>query len=362
VEPYNPPAITAARNYLVVDGFINSGNQASVFTLSRTRTQANASDFIPEGNASVSIEGENGEVYSLAETDIGVYASQPLSLNHTSKYRLRIRTFAGKEYASEYVALKTTPAIDSITWGIEEDGLQFYVSTQDPENITRYYRWEFNEAWEYRSTLYSNFIYKNKKLEFRPTEEQIHTCWNNNVSKEIFLGSSATLAQDVIYRNPVNFTPAVTGKLAFRYSLLLKQYALSREAFEFWQILKKNTESTGSIFDPQPSQLPGNIHCISNPQEPVIGFVCASTVEEKRIFVEGQDLPFSYKNPDEGYCEPDTVPNIPESIIKTFEDGAFLPMVSIGSPAGIIAYSFSYKSCVDCREKGGTTVRPDFWR
>ena len=301
-------------------------------------------------------------MYPLAETVVGVYASQPLSLQTSTRYRLHIRTFSGKEYASAYVALKTTPPIDSITWDIEANGLQFYVSTQDPQNNTRYYRWEFEETWEYRSAFYSNFEYTDEKLQNRPVGEQINTCWRSNTSNEIFLGSSTTLAQDVIYRNPVNFTTAATGKLAFRYSLLMKQYALTREAFEYWQILKKNTESTGSIFDPQPSQLQGNIYCLSNPEEPVIGFVSASTVEEKRAFLQSRDLPYSYRNPDEDYCQLDTIPNNSNSIINTFDNSAFLPVLSITGPLGIVGYTYSHRNCVDCREKGGTNQKPDFWQ
>ncbi len=144
--------------------------------------------------------------------------------------------------------------------------------------------------------------------------------------------------------------------------MLVKQYALSREAFEYWQILKKNTESTGTIFDPQPSQLQGNIRCLSNPQEPVIGFVIASTVEQKRTFIAGRDLSYRFINPGYEYCELDTIPNSPNLIIEKFQDGTFVPVLSLGGPLGITDYTYSYKNCVDCREKGGINIRPDFWQ
>jgi hypothetical protein len=364
IEPYNPPAITAAENYLVVEGFINSGTQPSTFYLSRTRTQADASNVIPEVGATVYVESENGERYDFSEQRDGQYNSSPLNLLFNARYRLHIRTRTNKEYVSDYVPLKATPAIDTLTWDVMNDGVQIYVNTHDPENNTRYYRWEYEEAWEYRSAFYSNFIYvpKDSSMVSRFAENQIYFCYKSEKSSKIYINSSARLAEDIIYRNPVAFVPASTGKLTYKYSVLVKQYALSQEAFDYWQILQKNTESTGSIFDAQPSQLQGNITCTSNPEEPVIGFVNASTMQQKRLFIEGRDLPFPAINIGYTSCEMDTIPNAKQSLADTFANGTFVPIFSIAGPLGITHYTFSYKNCVDCREKGGTTQKPDFWQ
>jgi len=362
VERYTPPAIIAAESYLVVEGFINSGSEPTTFTLSRARTQANPNNFIPEENAQVAIEGENGERYSLAEQNAGSYTSTPLNLNPATRYRIHIRTTHDKEYASDYVNVKITPPIDSITYSVEQDGVQLYVTTHDPENTTRYYRWDAEETWEYVSAFFSNSMYKDKQMFYRYDDDLIFTCWRSDRTKELYLGSSARLTDDVIYRQPITFTPAISGKLIEKYSILVKQYALSQQGFEYWQILEKNTETTGSIFDAQPSQLQGNIRCLTNPQEPVIGFVDASSVQQKRIFIDGGFLPF--RTPNIGYesCELDTVPNSPQFLEEKFADGYFIPVFPIASTSGIVAYTYSFKQCVDCREKGGTTIKPDFWQ
>ncbi|MDO1449314.1 DUF4249 domain-containing protein [Rhodocytophaga aerolata] len=361
VDPYNPPAIAAAESYLVVEGFINSGSDPSVFTLSRTRKQANAGNFIPEVDAQVSIEGENGERYTLAEQTEGTYASSSLTLNPTTRYRIHILT-QRKEYASDYVPVKSTPPIDSVTWTLAQDGIQLFVTTHDPENNTRYYRWDAEETWEYVSAFFSNYQYKDKQMFVRYDDDLIFTCWRSDQTKQIYLGSSARLTDDVIYKQPIMFTPVATGKLMEKYSILVKQYALSQQGFEYWQILEKNTESTGSIFDAQPSQLQGNIHCLTNPQEPVIGFVDASSIQQKRIFIVGRSLPFRTINIGYETCDLDTVPNTPQHLEDKFGDGYFVPVNPIGSSSGIIAYTYSINQCVDCREKGGTTSKPDFWQ
>ena len=54
--------------------------------------------------------------------------------------------------------------------------------------------------------------------------------------------------------------------------------------------MKKNTEQTGSLFDPQPSQLSGNIHCLTDPNELVIGYVEITQEQTQRIFISSSEV------------------------------------------------------------------------
>ncbi len=55
--------------------------------------------------------------------------------------------------------------------------------------------------------------------------------------------------------------------------------------------LKNNTEQLGSIFDAQPSETGGNLHCKTDPTEQVIGFIGCSSQTQKRIFINRYELP-----------------------------------------------------------------------
>jgi hypothetical protein len=111
-----------------------------------------------------------------------------MNLNPASKYRLRIRTTDSKEYLSAFVSLIQTPAIDSITWAPIDNGVQIYVNTHDPANKTWFYRWDFQETWEYHSAFSTSLIYRNDVMQSRtPEETKIYTCWKNASSTGINL-------------------------------------------------------------------------------------------------------------------------------------------------------------------------------
>ena len=46
--------------------------------------------------------------------------------------------------------------------------------------------------------------------------------------------------------------PVRTGS-GIKYSTLVKQYSLSREAFEFWNILEEQSKQSGELYESQPS-------------------------------------------------------------------------------------------------------------
>ena len=104
------------------------------------------------------------------------------------------------------------------------------------------------------------------------------------------LGSTAKLSQDIVYL-PIASIPKDHGSLSVLYSIKVKQYAWTKEGYNFLDIMRKNTEIVGSVFDAQPSQLNGNIHCVTDPTEKVIGYFNISPVREKRIFINNSEVP-----------------------------------------------------------------------
>lgn len=360
-EKYELPESAVDKNYLVVEGFINNGNALTEIKLSRTVKPQDTAYILPEQNAAVTVVGENGEVHNLVEENSGVYRGGPFSLDQSVKYGLKIQTSDGKQYESEWSEVKTTPAIDSISWTRETNGVQIYATTHDPGNASKYYAWRFEETWDFFSYSWSSYEYEASDSSMKPRSdpESIYHCWQSARSTNILIGSSARLSEDVMYLAPLTFIPDDSWKISSKYSILVHQRVLSKGAYDYLEKMKKNSEQLGSIFDPQPSSSGGNIRCISDPSEIVIGYMYVSSEVEKRIFIDRMQVPgWKYRF----FCEPDTVVNNKDSLAYFFGAIRWQAISAIMGPMGgaITHYSASTLWCMDCTLRG-TNVKPDFW-
>lgn len=356
-QNFEPPAIQQRLGALVVDGFIHVGADTSVILLSRTKRLDEEKNNLPEKGASLSIEDEEGNtLYDFQElNDSGKYIVPGVNLDFNSKCRLKIRTTNGREYISDNIPVIKTPAIDSISWRKEARGFFIYANTHDPADNTHYYRWDYSETWQYRANFFSTLIYENG-LRDRFPQEYIYECWRTNASTELLLASSVKLSQDIIHEKSVRVIPLNGIELSIKYFIFLKQYALTREHYEYLENLKRITEQTGSIFDAQPSEIKGNIHAVDNKNEVVIGYVSASSVAEKKLYIKNEEVkPWTFIQP----CKEVKVPSA--SIDNYFRSGALIPLYYDGAgPAQVVLAT--ERICADCTIRGGVTTRPDFWQ
>ncbi len=356
-EVYKPTIISSPDSYLVIEGVLNAGTGPTSIRLTRTFKLDDTARLKGELNAQVLVEGKDNTTRQLTMSTDGFYNSPGLNLALNQEYRLRIKTTNGKEYLSDYVAARKTPAIDSLGFRQDDKGVQVYVNTHDDSGNTRYYLWDYDETWEIRTYYYSNYKYVNGQVIPRGPGDDVSTCWKYSSSSNILLGSSASLQSDIIYRAPLTFIGNGSEKVAVRYSILLRQYALDKSGYEFYEMMKKNTESLGTIFDAQPSEIKGNIHCTSDPGELVIGYISAVVVEEKRFFISSGELHRWNFSQD---CPKYDIPNNTDSIQAAYSGGLSI-FAQFFPPAGAMRYDVAPISCVECTARGGSLLRPAYW-
>jgi hypothetical protein len=339
---------------LVVEGALRVGQDFTIITLSKTVNANEKGGFKPELKARVSVEDKSGASIFLDENGNGKYSKYNLSLAVGNEYRLRIKTADNKEYLSDYVAARAAPDIDSITWKKEKGDVTIYVNSHDNTNNTRYYKWDFDETWEIRSFYAANYQYVGgSTVIFSPLYH--YRCWKYNTSNTINIGSSAQLSSDVISEYPLLQIKQGSEKLSVRYSILLRQESLTKKAYEYLMLMKKNTESLGSIFDPLPSDLKGNIRCTSDPGEGVIGYLTASGMTQKRIFITQMDADWRFPQS----CLTDYVKDDPDSI--RFFMPSYGPIELQFLPGRGAYYLVSSHACTDCVARGGNLAMPSYW-
>jgi hypothetical protein len=367
-QAYLPPATKSAQNYLVVEGVINSHQDLTTIKISRTVNLSGMTNSAPELGAQVTIEGDQGYNMPLTDYGSGSYSTYINDLDPSQKYRLRIKTSNDKEYLSDYEPMKITPPIDSVGYYIKNNRVQVYANAHDPTNNTRYYRWDYTETWQFHAKYQSDYITNGSAIVGRRPDQLIYSCFGNNISSTIVLNSTAKLKQDVVYQAPITDIASTSEKIETKYSILVKQYALTQEAFNFWQNLKKNTEQLGSIFDPQPSNINGNIHCLTNPKEPVIGYISVGTIQQKRVFISAGQLPREWEPIYPYDCELDSAlfchyrqcqNDVAEFLIPI--GSKEIPVSSLTANGSTIGYLASSTECVDCTIRG-TKQQPDFWK
>lgn len=345
IEPFNPPEIEQAASYLVMEGFLNIANQESTIKLSRT-VSLSADTLVPETGAIVAVERERGGHYRFIEKGAGIYTYPPEFISESFQLRLMIQTKDGKMYYSDYVTPKTSPEIDSITYEVvqrEEAAVQLNVNSSDPTGKTRFYRWELEETWEYTSAFETSYFLLGGELVSK--NEEVYRCWKSNSPRNIMIGTTVKLNEDILRNNGIATLPISSNRFLVRYSALVKQYALSQEEYAYWTALAKTTENTGSIFDPLPSLVTGNMHCETDSKELIFGFFSAGAPKEKRVFLTpalGQ-YPFCY------------------TYFLTSLEAKDRGYDIVGRGLDSLTYAAVPRSCVDCQLQGGTTTRPTFW-
>jgi hypothetical protein len=360
VEPFEAPVTNRSVNFLVVDGYFDNTNNVIRVKLTRAKALEDTNPYVAETNAQVSLENESGPlVYLIDETGQGDYTLSGVFIDSSEKLRLRIRTNDGKEYESEFVDILQSPPIDSITWAPTDTGISIRVNTHDDENNTRYYQWRYVETWQYNAPQFSSYKYENGQAILRTQDEYLFYCWLEQPSTQILVHTSNRLESDVISNHELFEIPAGSVKISNKYSVLVLQAAISREAYDFWTLLKQTTEDLGGLFDPQPGKVLGNLRCLSDPDEPVLGYFQAGNVEEKRIFIDFLEISpelryFEYQEE----CRPDS---LEVQSIGNFPGQIYNLVNAIYEGLSLVGYTYTTKPCSDCRFGGGTLTKPDWW-
>jgi hypothetical protein len=230
------------------------------------------------------------------------------------------------------------------------------VSAHDSNNKTTYYRWAFEEDWEIRSAAFGSLRYDMTTGSIISqsifSSDNRFNCWASNKSKSIILGTSDRLMESIIKNKVIHQFPTNNSRFSYLYSILVRQYAIEKEVYTYYENLQKNMEQSGSLFAPLLTEIKGNITCISNPDEPVIGYIAATNEVSARIYINME----LFDGEDQYNCENR----------RNYEPYQLDNMYAAG-------YGIEYKHplasyyvclpvrCLDCTMRGGTKNKPDFW-
>ena len=351
------PEIDEEKELLVVQGLITDQPEADTIKLSKSRPMGQVDEATILSGWLVRISDDLGNTFYLSECKAGTYITNPLNFKGEigRSYKLHLTENPNNSnlnfllnYESYPIEMKPVPPIDSLYYektviepAIDKfrgvNGCQIYLDTNDPDKTCRFYRWNFSETWILRLLF--------------PVENQ--TCWITENSHNINIKSTAAFTDSRIERFPINYISNETDRLKRKYSILVNQYSMNEDEYNYWERLQNITAQVGGLYDIIPSSIPSNIECIEKPDEKVLGYFSVSAKSSKRIYIKDnfEGIIDHYNN-----CITDTIPYIDVQglgiSLWILDDGQYhIP------PYKVLTDN---KGCADCTVRG-TTVKPGYW-
>jgi len=328
IEPFVPES-TDYKNLLVVEARIT--DQPGPYQVSLSRSRAFDTDLsLPQTGAIVCVTSLEGQCYAFAEVSPGKYRSDSSEWRGSvgSVYSLSIEV-NGERYESLGDTLRYTPPIDSIYYeqqarqtDTEEilSGIALFVDTHAANGDSRFYKWEYTEAWEVKAEL--AFDYK------------LWQCYDADTSRMVIIASTNLLSDNRVSKLELKYVSTLDSRLKSLYSLLVTQMTISEKAFKYWYDIKQTSEMAGTLFDPHHYPIEGNIYNTADPGDFVLGYFEVASVVEKRIFISRREV---------------SALKFPLTTCYSIADGFPTDLASL--PA----------RCTDCTYYGASLKKPDFW-
>ncbi|MBN1118427.1 MAG: DUF4249 domain-containing protein [Bacteroidales bacterium] len=376
IEKFDPN-LSDYDNLLVIQGSIIKNDSLQTVEISRSSPMKDP-QIIPVTGCYVVAEDKLGNEFVYRESNKSgeYYVHIPEEyMNYNSEFRLHVVTSDKKRYVSDYDAILESSPIDSIYFEESSyqssseyfpNGLQFFADLKAPDENTKNYRWLLQETYEYHSPYTIGAIYaKHLDSIFSPYAaaenfpevkipaplDTLTKCWVISNVKGLYSASTQNLMTNQKKKIPLNYIDETNPKLNIRYSLLVKQYALTESSYEYWNRNKVESSESGGLYQTQPSQSKSNFRNTEDPDEVVLGYFYASSYTEKRIFYDG---PFHVPSYSFYHCRPDTFDVL-------FHDRDFVKLFDIDENPMKVLWATADDVCFNCTLYLGTNVKPEYW-
>ena len=279
----------------VVEGLISTELKEYTIRINESTILGQGIDNIktPISGANVSVLNQTGAAVSFIEDqdDLGAYKAVMQGVVGSS-YNVEVSLPNGDVITSAPETILPAVALDSVRISIEEvSGLNssgnseitaFVVASVDATfnaNDRPFLRWRIDGEYEFQE-LYP--------MAFRPMR-----CY---VKDFIDFNNLALEDANDIDGNEIFNKEIVRTKLNRRfhviYGFMVTQYRISAREHEYWRQVDQLINIDGTIFDPPPATIAGNLVNTTNSQKKIQGYFSVVSQDFKRQFIETGDLGF----------------------------------------------------------------------
>lgn len=271
---------------LVVEGRITNGGEPVEVRLSWTTGYDHGYRPPKLSGATVCISDSEGNCTDLHEVDNGLYSSVGTGLEGREgvSYYIEIGLPDGRRYVSTPEELQSAPGIDTsyadftyrerinrFNFVERVPSMELYADVINPLSENNYLLWEWEGVYMFDPPL-------------APLPQ---TCYitEPGIYSRLNLMSDENFSSELVRAQKVDFVD-VDFRFKTRYSVELQQYALSVEAFDYLRGLKHQLDRSGSITDPPPYRVRGNIINSADENEVVLGYFYVAGKAVSHLFIE----------------------------------------------------------------------------
>ncbi len=181
-------------------------------------------------------------------------------------YFLKIELPDGRIYNVKPQKIDAIVPVEKVTADKIPNFIRFYIDTKDPVQSKNYYMWR-----SYAIALrYGCWAYVRENA--------------GNILADTYINGN-NINQRLVQYSPIN--PETPNALHF---VEVKQLSVSEEAYLFWKQYEEQRTRTGSIFDPLPSNIIGNVVNAVNNKDFALGFFGVYGTSTKRYHIYPPEL------------------------------------------------------------------------
>lgn len=309
------------QGVLVVEGSIT--DQPGPYTV-KLLTSSNVDEILnftaPYTVRAVEIHDDAGNTEILTSKGEGIYETKSDGIRGEvgRKYSLRIELLDGSLVESTPDEMLPVGGFDSLYYeytstdvrnGPAQTGFRVFVNATALPGNENFVRWRYKGTYEAltypelnkppncgqpgypRPLPCSGYIYTGTILK-RVGECTCCYCWVTEAESKPHLNDDEVLTDGTFTKIEMGFVPINQWTFRFdKYMIKVEQMSLTREAYEFWSLIRDQKEGLTSLFQPAFGKVRTNLTA-SNGQ-PVTGIFYASSVKKKVKFITSAESPLS---------------------------------------------------------------------
>jgi hypothetical protein len=320
---------TDPGNITILEGTITTDPGPYVILISRgLRLDSDSTINAPVPGAVITLHSDKGETESFAEVEPGVYHTGGAILGTIgTTYHITLKMPDGATFESEPETILPSGEVTDIRYQYEARTVQKSYGPQaaDVFNIyvdatagpldpgeTSFVRWRFSGLYVTATNPEKHTTYLQGFLRFKTpwpcsgwvvdpgagggvlrqdSECTCCRCWIQQYESLPRL-SDTDLVEGGEFRNiKVGEVPITRMTFYEKYRVSIDQMTISKNAFNFFKIIRTQKEGASNLFQPPPGKITGNIKPV-NADYNIAGMFWGASVHRKSIYIHETDLPY----------------------------------------------------------------------